>query len=103
MRRMAGSFVAVEATAYREVDGFSTELFVGEELELSRRLEQVGRDRYPAQTIRILGRHPLLTSDRKMKLYTTRETLRFGLRSLRNPWKVMRQREACDIWYDGRR
>ena len=102
-RQMAGSFVAVEATAFREVGGFSTELFVGEELDLSRRLQGVGRDRYPAQTIRILGRHPLLTSDRKMKLYTKGETLRFALRSLRSPWQVMRKREACDLWYDGRR
>ena len=102
-RSMAGSFVAVETTAFREIGGFSTELFVGEELDLSRGLQRVGKDRYPAQTIRILGRHPLLTSDRKMKLYTTGETLRFALRSLRNPWKVMREREACDIWYDGRR
>lgn len=103
LRHMAGSFVAVEATAFHAVGGFSAELFVGEELDLSQRLKRVGRDRYPPQTIRILSRHPLLTSDRKVKLYSTREALRFGLRSLRNPWRVMRTRESCEIWYDGRR
>lgn len=46
---------------------------------------------------------PLFTSERKMELYSTWETLRFGLRSLRYPWRVMRAREACDIWCDGRR
>jgi glycosyltransferase involved in cell wall biosynthesis len=103
LRHMAGSFVAVEANAFRAVGGFSSELYVGEELDLSHRLQRLGRDRCPPQRIRILSRHPLLTSARKIHLYSTGETLRFALHSLRNPRRVMRTRESCDIWYDGRR
>lgn len=103
LRHMAGSFVAVDAAAFRAIGGFSDQLYVGEELDLSRRLHRLGRTRSPRQTIRILSRHPLLTSDRKLSLYSKREGLRFLLRSLRNPWRVMRQRESCDMWYDGRR
>ena len=40
---MAGSFIFCEATAFRQVGGFSKELFAGEELELSQRLKQRAR------------------------------------------------------------
>ncbi|WP_221031365.1 glycosyltransferase [Actomonas aquatica] len=103
LRHMAGSFVAVETQAFREVGGFPTDLYVGEELELSRRLQHLGRDRYPAQHIRILTRHPLLTSPRKVELYSLRENLTFALRTFTQPFKVMRNRDHCHLWYDGRR
>ncbi len=58
LRHMAGSFVAVETQAFREVGGFPEELFAGEEVELSRRLKAVGRDRSPPQSVKILSHHP---------------------------------------------
>ena len=67
-RLMAGSFIFCEAKAFRDVGGFSHELFAGEEIELSRRLKQLARAR--KKQLVILHRHPLLTSARKMHLYT---------------------------------
>ena len=65
---LAGSFIFCEARAFRQVGGFSNELFAGEEIDLSRRLKRLARER--KKRIVILHRHPLLTSARKMHLYT---------------------------------
>ena len=72
---LAGSFIFVETAVFREVGGFSRELFVAEELELSKRLKKFARGQ--GRGIVILHRHPLVTSARKMRLYTLREHLRF--------------------------
>src|SRR5271170_3227652 len=40
---MAGSFIFVEAAAFRQIGGFSRELFATEELDLSNRLKQLAR------------------------------------------------------------
>lgn len=102
MRRlMAGSFICVEATAFRAVGGFSDQLFAGEELDLSLRLQARARQR--GGRIVILHRHPLQTSARKLDLYSQRELFWFFLRACLAPRRVMRSREACHPWYDGRR
>ena len=102
MRRlMAGSFICVEATAFRAVGGFSNQLFAGEELDLSLRLQAQAKPR--RERIAILHRHPLLTSARKLDLYSQRELFWFFLRASLAPRRVLRSREACHPWYDGRR
>ena len=68
-RLLAGSFIFVEAAAFRKIGGFSNELFAAEELELSQRLKKLARE--TGREIVILHRHPLMTSARKMRLYTT--------------------------------
>ena len=98
---MAGSFIYVEAAAFRQTGGFSNELFAAEELELSQRLKKIARA--TGQKIVILHRHPIKTSARKMKLYSAREMGGFFLRSLFSPRKTLRNREAAFMWYDGRR
>lgn len=100
-RLLAGSFIFVEAVAFREVGGFSNEFFTGEELDLSLRLRALGRK--TGRKMIILHRHPLLTSDRKMRLYSGRELLGFMLRAALRPKRVMRDKAACYAWYDGRR
>ena len=67
-RLLAGSFIFCEARAFREVGGFSNELFAGEEIDLSQRLKRLARAK--KKRIVILHRHPLLTSARKVHLYT---------------------------------
>jgi glycosyltransferase involved in cell wall biosynthesis len=101
LRLMAGSFIFVEAATFREIGGFSRELFAGEELDLTQRLKPVARRR--KQRIVILHRHPLLTSARKVHLYSQRELFRFFLRATFNPRSTLRSRAGCSPWYDGRR
>ena len=100
-RLMAGSFIYVEAAAFRQTGGFSNELFAAEELELSQRLKKIARE--TKRKIVILHRHPIKTSARKMKLYTPRELGGFFLRSVFNHRRTMRDRDAAYLWYDGRR
>jgi len=100
-RWMAGSFIFCDAAVFREVGGFNEELYVSEEIELSRRLKRLARER--GRRVVILHRHPLVTSARKLRLYTFRQafwvTLRFVFRPLRSP----KDRRACYMWYEGRR
>jgi glycosyltransferase involved in cell wall biosynthesis len=98
---LAGSFIFCDAAAFREIGGFSHELFAGEELELSQRLKKLARK--TGKRIVILHRHPMVTSARKMKLYTAREHLRFLLFAIFNKRRAMRSRAAAHLWYDGRR
>jgi glycosyltransferase involved in cell wall biosynthesis len=98
---LAGSFIFVEAAAFRKIGGFSSELFAGEELELSQRLKKLAREQ--GRGIVVLHRHPLVTSARKMKLYTAREHLRFLIYAIFNQRRALGSREAAHLWYDGRR
>lgn len=97
----AGSFLFVEAAAFREVGGFSLKQFAGEELDLARRLKRSERAR--GRRLRILTGTPLITSARKIRLYKPWEILGFMLRALFRPRSTMASREACGLWYDGRR
>jgi glycosyltransferase involved in cell wall biosynthesis len=101
MKWMAGSFIFCEAAAFRELGGFSLALFASEELELSKRLKK--RARAGGKHIVILHRHPLLTSARKMRLYSGGELLRFSIKAIFRPQTTVTNREACAPWYDGRR
>lgn len=98
---MAGSFVLVEAGAFREAGGFSPELYAGEEVELSGRLKRLARRRRLAVTI--ISRHPLISSARRMRMYSRGELFRFVLRAVLRPRATPKSREACGMWYDGRR
>lgn len=100
-RWAAGSFIFCERAAFQEVGGFSAEFFAGEEVDLFRRLKQLARTR--RRRIVILHRHPLVTSARKVHLYTPWEHLRFLARTVLGFGRTLRSREACPTWYDGRR
>lgn len=97
----AGSFIFCQTEAFRAIGGFSHELFVSEELDLSQRLRACAKQR--GKRLIILSRHPLVTSARKIKLYGHRAHLKFLLKMLWYRGRVFRQREQCEIWYDGRR
>jgi cellulose synthase/poly-beta-1,6-N-acetylglucosamine synthase-like glycosyltransferase len=100
-RLMAGSFIFVEAAAFRAVGGFSHEWFAAEELELCRRLKKLARK--TKRRIVILHRHPLKTSGRKIELYTPWEILRMLARAALSGGRSLRSRETTHVWYDGRR
>ncbi len=100
-RWAAGSFMFCEAAAFREVGGFSHELYATEEINLFRRLKRLSRRR--GRTIEILRGHPLQTSARKVRLYTWQEAARFLGRTIAGRGRTLRSAEECFSWYDGRR
>ncbi|MBV8141176.1 MAG: glycosyltransferase [Verrucomicrobia bacterium] len=98
---MAGSFVFCQARAFRELNGFSQELFVAEEIDFSKRLKELARSR--GEQVIILHRHPIETSARKVHLYSWNEHMLFLLRSFCGLGKTFKDPKACAPWYDGRR
>lgn len=97
----AGSFIFCCTDAFREVGGFNLKLFASEEIELSNRLKKLAKVR--GQKIVILHKHPMLTSARKMRLYSRKEYFRFFRKAIFSPRATVMSREACVPWYDGRR
>lgn len=97
---LAGSFIFCDAAVFRQVGGFSNEMFAGEELDLSRRLKQFARGQ--GRGVVILRRHPLVTSARKLRLYTIGDHFKLLVRVIFNR-RALNHRDSCTIWYDGRR
>ena len=97
----AGSFIFCEASAFRKIGGFNNQLFATEELDLSTRLRSLARA--AGKRAVILHHHPILTSDRKVRLYSSRELFRLIFRAAFTHRSAVRDREACHYWYDGRR
>lgn len=101
LKWMAGAFIFVEARAFHTVGGFSEQLFVSEEIELSQKLKRFAREQ--GARIVIFSGHPILTSGRKFGLYSTMEYLRFCLHFMLSLGRLKYSREGCFPWYDGRR
>lgn len=101
MRWAAGSFIYCATAAFRQVGGFSHELYASEELDLSKRLKQLARA--SGKRFVILHRHPIRTSARKIHLYSKKEHLRMFAKAIVRPRHTLRSREALPTWYDGRR
>ena len=99
-RLLAGSFIFVETAVFRQIGGFNNDLFAGEELDLSKRLKRIAAG--TGRRIVILNSHPLLTSARKIRLYTAWDHIRLLVRVVINR-RILTQRESCTLWYDGRR
>jgi len=97
----AGSFIFCEAAAFRELNGFTQKLYAAEEINLFRRLKRLARRR--GRIITILSAHPLLTSDRKIHLYSLPEMLRFWIRTALTGGRTLRNSKESFPWYDGRR
>jgi len=97
----AGAFIFCEASAFRTVGGFNVELFASEEIDLSKRLKKLARS--SGKKMVILRRHPLLTSSRKVRLYSLGHMAAFLGKLILRPRQTLTNREACSYWYDGRR
>lgn len=100
-RWAAGALVVCRSDAFRDVGGFSPELYAGDEISLSEHLKQWGRQR-GLQFI-ILTKHPLETSSRKVALYSGREIAGQILRVILHPRRTLQDKKRLSIWYDGRR
>jgi glycosyltransferase involved in cell wall biosynthesis len=100
-RWTAGACIFVEASAFRAIGGFNQAFYAGEEIDLSRRLKRFARAR--GRVVRVLHRHPLRTSARKVHLYSWLEIAVFLLRTLVTGGRTLRRPDECFVWYDGRR
>ncbi len=101
MKWAAGSFIFCEARLFREINGFSDQLFASEEIDFSKRLRAAARK--SSRKLVIIHDVRLLTSARKLHLYKRGEHARFMLKAVLFPRRVISSREECHPWYDGRR
>lgn len=91
----AGAFLFTSKKNFEAAGGFDENLFIGEEVYFSLALRKLGR-------FRIL-KEPVITSGRKLRMYSAREILAHSFRVLFRGPRVARSRKRLDIWYDGRR
>ncbi len=100
-RWASGALVVCRADAFHEVGGFNQDLYAADEIDLSRLLKKWGRRHGLKFTI--LTRHPLITSARKLELYSGREIAGQFLQVLLSPRKALQDKKKLPIWYNGRR
>lgn len=101
MTWMAGSFIFCRIDAFKSVGGFNEELYVSEEIDFSKRIKKFAKS--SNMKVVILKNHPLITSGRKVFLYKKREYFWFILKTILLGGATVRDRESCNIWYDGKR
>jgi glycosyltransferase involved in cell wall biosynthesis len=100
-RWAAGSFVFCRTDLFREVGGFSTEMFASEEIDLSKKLKRLAKRRGLRFTI--ITEEKLVTSARKLHLYGHAFHIRFFFKVIFRPRATITNRDQCVLWYDGRR
>ena len=103
-RMLSGALIFIETAAFRNLGGFSNDALGGEDVELARRLKHLART--TRKRFVILHRHPVVTSARRMRLYTARQQIgqfRLLYYIIFDPHHATKDREAARIWYDGRR
>ncbi|MDE2388995.1 MAG: glycosyltransferase [Betaproteobacteria bacterium] len=100
-RWASGALVVCRSDAFRGTGGFNQEMFAADEIDLSKLLKKWGRNRGLKFTI--LTRHPLVTSPRKIKLYTRQEIAGQLFNLIFSPRKALLDKKKLPIWYDGRR
>lgn len=91
----AGAFLFTTRQNFDTMGGFSEELFVGEEVFFSLALRKIGR-------FKIL-REPIVTSGRKLRMYSGREILANIFPVVVGGIRAARSRDKLDLWYNGKR
>ena len=97
----AGAFLFCRRVAFMALGGFDNQFFAAEEVDFCRRLKRYGKQQ--GQRIKILSKHPIVTSARKAELYSPMEFLKFFAKTIFRRGRTLHKRDDCPIWYDGRR
>jgi glycosyltransferase involved in cell wall biosynthesis len=91
----AGAFLFTTRKNYEAVGGFDEQYFAGEEIFFSMALKTFGR-------FKVL-REPMITSGRKLRLYSGRYLLWRSIRIVFGGLPSYRSRKVLDLWYEGKR
>jgi glycosyltransferase involved in cell wall biosynthesis len=91
----AGAFLFTTRKNFKTVGGFDETFFIGEEIYFSRALKKLGR-------FKIL-REPIVTSGRKLRIYSAREILSRSFAIIIRGSRGARSRDKLDLWYNGKR
>ncbi|MGJ8637830.1 MAG: glycosyltransferase [Opitutaceae bacterium] len=92
----AGSYIYCRRDAFEAIGGFDEKLYASEEVRLSRKLKQWGKERQ--LRFEILTLAPALTSARKLQWYSGPQILGWIALMMLMPIAV-RYRKLCGFWY----
>jgi glycosyltransferase involved in cell wall biosynthesis len=91
----AGAFLFTSRKNFDAIGGFDEQFFIGEEIYFSFALRRLGR-------FKIL-REPVITSGRKLRMYSGRHIFSKTLAILLGGPNIARSRRKLDLWYNGKR
>src|SRR6266536_714014 len=91
----AGAFLFTTRRNFDAIGGFDEQYFIGEEVYFSLALRKLGR-------FKVL-REPILTSGRKLRMYSARQVLVRLFSIVVGGPTAARSRDKLDVWYDGKR
>ncbi len=91
----AGAFLFTSRKNFEAIGGFDEQFFIGEEIIFSLALRKLGR-------FKIL-REPVVTSGRKLRMYSAREILGNSVSVIIRGTRAARSRDRLDLWYNGKR
>ncbi len=90
-----GCFLFCSRAAFNAVGGFDERYYGAEEIVMSRALKRQGNFVILKQTV--------TTSARKLRTYSTRETIQMMVRMALRGTKALKQRQGMEFWYAERR
>lgn len=96
-----GSYTFVERKVFNFVGLFDDRLFLCEDIEFSMRLNKIALLEH--STTKYMEDVFIHTSDRKLKMFSTIEHIKFWFSLIQNFNLVVRNRAKCNLWYDIRR
>lgn len=91
----AGAFLFTTRRNFDAIGGFDEQYFVGEEVYFSLALRKLGRFK--------VVREPILTSGRKLRMYSARQVLTRSFSIIIGGPSSARSRDKLDVWYNGKR
>src|SRR5205814_1037280 len=92
---VAGAFLFTTRRNFDATGGFDEQYFAGEEVYFSLALRKLGR-------FKVL-RQPVVTSGRKLRMYSTRHVLTRSLSIIIRGPNAARSRDKLALWYNGKR
>jgi len=95
LRWAAGCCMFAQREAFEAVGGFDETLYASEEIPFSQALKKQGHF--------VLLKTPVITSARKMRMYSPWWWVQMLGRIACHGPKILKQREGLEFWYDGKR
>jgi len=93
----AGSFVFCRQDVFKNINGFSTELFAAEEIDFARKLKQYARQN--RMVVKILKKYPHVSSGRKFNQSGLKAICKLFWSALIHGKAVLKNRNNLDMWY----
>ena len=91
----AGAFLFTTRRNFEAIGGFDEQFFAGEEVFFTLALKKRGPFK--------LLRRPIVTSGRKLRMYSARHFLRLSFAMVAGGKRIARSRDKLNLWYDAKR